>query len=85
LNKQQAALAKGEAVVRLRQKSSLLKVEDSIALVIDGDFFYPGKALPSIATSFTRNHGVAEFLRAKYSFLPENCVQQLAAEYLARK
>jgi hypothetical protein len=47
------------------------------------DTLYPSdvEALPKeIPTSFTQNHGVTEFLRAKYSFLPENCVQRLAAE-----
>ena len=33
--KQQAALVKNEAVIRLRQKSSLLKVEDSIELCLE--------------------------------------------------
>ena len=32
MSKQRAALVKSEAVIRLRQKSSLLKVEDSIEL-----------------------------------------------------
>jgi len=35
LNKQQAALVKNEAVIRLRQKSSLLKVEESIELCLE--------------------------------------------------
>jgi hypothetical protein len=35
LSKQRAALAKSEAVIRLRQKSSLLKVEDSIELCLE--------------------------------------------------
>ncbi len=35
LGKQQAALVKNEAVIRLRQKSSLLKVEDSIELCLE--------------------------------------------------
>jgi hypothetical protein len=35
LDKQKAALVKSEAVVRLRQKSSLLKVEDSIELCLE--------------------------------------------------
>jgi hypothetical protein len=35
LSKQQAALVKSEAVIRLRQKSSLLKVEDSIELCLE--------------------------------------------------
>jgi hypothetical protein len=35
LDKRQAALAKNEAVIRLRQKSSLLKVEDSIELCLE--------------------------------------------------
>ena len=35
LSKQHAALAKSEAVIRLRQKSSLLKVEDSIELCLE--------------------------------------------------
>jgi len=35
LSKQRAALVKSEAVIRLRQKSSLLKVEDSIKLCLE--------------------------------------------------
>src|ERR1700758_5015472 len=35
LSKQRAALVKSEAVIRLRQKSSLLKVEDSIELCLE--------------------------------------------------
>jgi hypothetical protein len=35
LSKQQTALIKSEAVIRLRQKSSLLKVEDSIELCLE--------------------------------------------------
>jgi hypothetical protein len=35
LSKQHAALVKSEAVIRLRQKSSLLKVEDSIELCLE--------------------------------------------------
>jgi hypothetical protein len=35
LSKQQAALVKSEAVIRLRQKSSLLKVKDSVELCLE--------------------------------------------------
>jgi hypothetical protein len=41
--------------------------------------------LKEIPPSFKQNHGVADFLKAKYSFLPEKFVQQLAGEYLARR
>jgi hypothetical protein len=52
------------------------------------DRLYPFEVealIKEIPSSLHKNGKVADFVRAKYSFLPENCVQQLAAEYLARK
>ena len=52
------------------------------------DRLYPSEVealLKDIPISFKDHVGVAKFVRAKYDFLPEELVQQLAAEYLTRQ
>jgi hypothetical protein len=52
------------------------------------DVLYPSDIevlLKDIPISFKEDVGVAKFVRAKYPFLPERLVQQLAAEYFTRR